>query len=142
MFWNRSPISQAPNVAQLASEEPSSLWAKQFIDDDKHAPPLAPFISDESALPLYEPNVLVPNLDAVVVDKDEKLKPVPASLNDFGASWGLDFEKMKTFDDSQFGLGKDWVENFLKSKDDDLGLIKSGSTTEEDENGASSKVIV
>lgn len=118
----------------MASEETSSLWSEQFLNQEKHQQ-VPPFGNDETVLPIYEPSILAPPETI----KGEKLEPVQASLNDLSDSWGLSFEKMKTFDDSQFGLGKDWVENFLKSKDDEIDIIKA-EVKKDDENGASSKV--
>lgn len=129
-------INQAPNVAQLASEETGSLWSEQFLNHEKHQQ-IPPFGNEETMVPIYEPSILAPPPE---IAKNEKLEPVQASLNDLGDSWSLGFEKMKTFDDSQFGLGKDWVENFLKSKDDEIALIKP-VLEKEDENASSSKFI-
>ncbi|KAL0277190.1 UNVERIFIED_CONTAM: hypothetical protein PYX00_004556 [Menopon gallinae] len=58
---------------------------------------------------------MAPALDDASVLKDDKLKPVQTTLNDLSNTWCVEFEKTKTFDESQFGLGKEWVENFLKN---------------------------
>lgn len=87
---------------------------------------------------MYEQRMVLPKLNPAEIGKEDKLKPVQANLNDLGESWGLEFEKMKSFDESQFGLGKEWVENFLKIGENDTS---KPAIDEKEEGGGSSKVI-
>ncbi|KAK6621746.1 hypothetical protein RUM44_001553 [Polyplax serrata] len=145
---SRSPLNQAPNVAQLATNlegniqavDQSSIWAQEFIGDGVEASqgPTAvgaPF-AENLSVPMYEQSMVIPKLDPAEIGSEDELKPVQGNLKDLSQTWGLEFEKMKTFDESQFGLGKDWVESFLKS-----GETADVKPAPEEREGGSSKFI-
>lgn len=134
---NRSSINQAPNVAQLASEE-STLWSEQFLNEEPKEM-IPPYNPGELTPPVYEQSAIATALDNSNYLEDDKLKPVQATLNDLSNTWSIDFEKMKTFDESQFGLGKEWIENFLKNADE--VKLEEEATKEKKEDGGSSKVV-
>ena len=159
-FCFRSPINQAPNVAQLTanfkenmqtgvSGGKHSIWAQEFTNSESNESqqPKLLFPTDPSlSIPIYtEQNVIMPN-DLNMAPREneslikeggggcdgDKLRPVQGNLTDLNESsdWGLEFdEKMKKMDENQYGLGKDWVENFLKKIQNPFPFLTTATAT-------------